>query len=532
MKKYAQMALVLLLITMLSGGCTNNSEPLPGVDTNLTYEYTPSITEYSESAALYEGPPWQTGYIEDLENLHTQPPYSYEIIVPFGRYDWISIRGGIIIAQNAVDFCEIYRVITGFDYAFLNLSGEYITPLGTFNRINLIQVGDNFVVVQDNYGNPGVYDFSGNPIIPTGQYQTIGVVHNNAAVVKSHEGWGAVNLDGTIIIPFGIYSNIFSVGESGDRLFVTEEQTETGTQRRGLRDSEGNVITVSHNVRNSAYGMAVLWQSDDGYEYAFNKETGEIVSFPTQGLEPWDRLRIIKPGYAMTGHGIFNFSGERISPENLFFHTQYCREYWLFPVSQDNRVGIYNLLTNEVFWLGSEFRITEVSYPLVLVTKMDLPSHRESAVLDFYGQEVISFDTYYSINILGENRFLVRTDGGFCSGFDTKLYQSPRKNRAVLYSYAVVNAAGQEIIPAGKYGTLLQIGGTDFLWMEFSDHDGEATGVVDFNGQIVFPRNRYLVLGHWGLRTDAGFADNHFFVIEDSDRNVALVRVADRLSLS
>ncbi|MCL2375933.1 MAG: WG repeat-containing protein [Defluviitaleaceae bacterium] len=528
MRKYVQMALILLLITMLSGGCANDGESLPATDADLTYEYTPSIIEYSEFTASYGEvpyttldspapavniPPWQIGYIENLENLHEQPPYSYEIIVPFGLYDWISIRDGIIIAQNTAEICEIYRVVISNDYALLNLYGEYILPLGTFNRISHMQVGDNFVVVEDSQGNAGVYDFSGSPIIPAGKYQTIRAIHNNTAIARNDEGWGAINLNGNIIIPFGLYNNIFSVGEATNRLFLTEAHADAGTWRRGIRDFEGNVIIGSGQFNSigsaPAYGMLVAERGSE-FDEALNLETGEIVSFPTQGLESWDGLRIIKPGYAMTGHGIFNFSGERISPENLFFHTHHCSERWLFSVSQDNRAGIYDFHTNEVFWLGSGLRISNISYPLVSVTTMDMPvTASESAVLDFYGQEVIPFGAYRWISILGENRFFVGID---VDG---------------LQHHAVVNAAGQEIIPAGKYGYLFHISGTDFLWMEFNDHDGEATGVVDFDGRIVFPQHGYLFLGHWDLQTDlyTGFANNHFFLVEDSSRNKALVRL-------
>jgi len=562
MKKNAQMALILLFITVLSGGCANNNEPLPAADTDLTYEYTPSVIKYSEFPASYDElpsggevtyeefqvpiqnqildspppavniPPWQVGYIENLEYLHTQPPYSYEIIVPFGRYNWIHIRDGIIIANKIVyDESHVFGEF-GLDShryysALLNLCGEYIVPLGTFNRI--IQVGDNFVVVQDNHGNSGVYDFTGSPIIPIGKYQSIGEVRNNTVVVRNHEGRGVVDLDGNTIIPFGVYSNIniLSAGESSNPLFVTVEQTDTGTERRGIRDLEGNVIIAPgqfysfRNVSGSRYGMLVLGQfSSSGSESAdeaalFNIETGEIVSFSIQGLGSRDGLRIIKSGYAMTGHGIFNFSGERISPENLFFHTRHCSERRFFSVSQDNIAGIYDLHTNEVFWLGSDLRIENISYPLVLVGMLD--SSREvtvvrfGAVLDFYGQEVVPFGAHgVTYRILGENRFLVRVD---ISGHGQ--------------AFIVINAAGQEIIPPGRTGLLTPIDGTDFLWFEFNDHCGEATDVVDLDGRSIFPQHEYLFLGHWGVQIDSctGLTNNHFFLVEDSNRNKALVRL-------
>jgi len=235
-------------------------------------------------------------------------------------------------------------------------------------------------------------------------------------------------------------------------------------------------------------------------EALFNIKTGEVVSFSTQGLAAWDGLRIIKQGYVMTGRGIFNFYGELVSPENLFFHSHpRCNERWLFTVSQDNITGIYDLRANEVFWLGSGLRVMELSYPLVLVSKDGILNR---AVLNFYGQEVISFGTYHRIErILGENRFLIQSD--------------PED----WQSRAVVNGAGQEIIPPGKYGYLSLISGTNFLWIEYCSYFGEGKGVIDFNGRIIFPQNEHLFLGHWNLQ------NNHFFMIQDSTNSMALVRL-------
>jgi hypothetical protein len=464
-------------------------------------------------------PPWQVGYIEDFDTL---PSTSYEIIIPFGRYDWVSISGGFIIAVKTEwdgippdEYGELAPHSISYYSALLNFCGEYVVPFGIFDRI--IQVGNNVVVVRDNQGNTNAYDFEGNPIFPAENNQVINM-RGNATITRTHEGTGVVDLDGNIIIPFGIYDNIWFDGEPGNRLFLTEIRTDDRTQRRGVRDLEGNVIIAPGQFESigsiyGAYGRIVVGRpSSSGFmgEAIFNIETGELVHFPTQGLVAWDGLRIIAPGYVMTGHGIFTFDSERISPENLSFRSHpRCTELGLFTVSQGNRTGIYDLNLNEVFWLGSRIRVWQLAYPLALVSTEE--SIFNNAVLDFYGQMIIPFGTYRRIvSILGENRFLIDT------GID-----------AIDGQYlAVVNASGQEIIPAGIYGNLTPIRGTNLLWTEYCEYYNEATGLIDTNGRVIFPPREYTFRQHWALRDPCNnFADTHFFMINDSNNRMAFVRL-------
>jgi len=529
MKRNIQMMLVFAIL--LSVGCVDNEEIVIVPEPNLIEDYYGieghlEVEDYSEIEVVSELvtyiPPWQVGYIEDLQNFNTQTQFSYETIIPFGRYNWITIGDEFIIATKIEhdgrppdDYGNFYSDSLSYYSALLNLDGDYIAPFGAIN--GRIQVGDNFVVVHDNQGNSGVYDFEGNLIIPTGRYQHIGEIYNNIAIVGNYEGWGAVDFDDNIIIPFGLYRPIWFQGRGGN-LFLVEEPVSGNTQRRGVLDLEENTIIEPGQFQSIGsihveHGVIVVGRPSTGGFIGvslFNIETGEVTSFSSAVRRPNDSLTVVGSDRIMTSRGIFDFNGERISPENITFHLPiHDNERRFFTISQDNKNGIYNVHTNEVFWLGSGLRLGPLVYPLVIASKGSILN---SAVLDFYGQEVIPFGTHYRIDrILGENRFLIRMD------------ENDRQ------SNTLVNASGQEIIPPRKFGYLERIWRTNFLWTDYCDFFDEASGVVDFNGQVIFPQHEYLFRGHWGLQIDpyTGFASEHFFAIQDPNNSMALIRLKE-----
>jgi hypothetical protein len=128
-----------------------------------------------------------------------------------GKFGAIDMTGQEIVPLIYSDIIEtkngLATVFIGEKSAVINQSGEVILPLDKYGSIELHDDGCIHVMLSNNKWI--LKDYNGNTI-PTGEYDFIGDMNDSYVVVNNQRGYGILNKDGEIIVPFGEFDYIDS----------------------------------------------------------------------------------------------------------------------------------------------------------------------------------------------------------------------------------------------------------------------------------------------------------------------------------
>ena len=265
------------------------------------------------------------------------------------------------------------------------------------------------------------------------------------------------------VITFGRYDRIFYFG--GGSFYVGRDN-----DRWGIVDARGNEIIAfgryDHVVDISPGGSII---ASDGRSF---------IVYDTQGNELASFDRFDSVSYVTRDRFIVNIiSGEMVRAAVID-----AQGSEIIPFGRYNSIWASTCGRWFTVWDGSRI-----------------------GIIDAQGSEVIPLGRYDDIQTVHEDRFIVSTWPNFPDFFET--YETEYEAAFTPPRWAVLDAAGREIIPYGRYDWI-----NDAIGNRFIAAEGGRSGILDTHGNEIIP-----------LRYDRIWpAGYYYFIASDGNRRGVL----------